>query len=80
MSLGCFATIALLGREVCECSCPELDKLGALSLEAGALAARLTGAGWGGCIVALVPAAKAGAVIVHLTQKYFAGEAMPLAT
>ena len=60
-------------REVYECSCPELDKLISLAREAGALAGRLTGAGWGGCMVALVPADKADDVIQHLRKQYFAG-------
>ena len=37
-----------------QCSSSGLDSLVSLSKECGALGARLTGAGWGGCIVALV--------------------------
>lgn len=41
-----------------EVSTPVLDKLVKNALEAGALGARLTGAGFGGCIVALLPAGR----------------------
>lgn len=56
-----------------ECSHPNLDKLVNLSKEAGALGARLTGAGWGGCIVALVPLEKLDHFMQHLLKNYYSG-------
>lgn len=46
-------------RDDFEVSTPELDVLVEKTVEAGAIGARLTGAGFGGCIVALAPLAAA---------------------
>lgn len=57
-------------RDLYECSCPELDELTAAAEAAGALGARLTGAGWGGCAVVLVRDEEAGAVTSALEALY----------
>lgn len=58
-------------REIYECSCPELDELCKLARQAGAYGSRLTGAGWGGCSVHLVPADKVEAVKEKWTSEYY---------
>ena len=54
-----------------ECSHPQLDQLVELSRKHGALGARLTGAGWGGCIVALVPTSSVEDFISGLVREYY---------
>jgi galactokinase len=51
-------------------STPELDLLVEASVDAGALGARLTGAGFGGCIVALVESARLAEVSHAVTERY----------
>ena len=43
-----------------ECSSENLDELTNQSLKCGAVGSRLTGAGWGGCFISLVPRLKVG--------------------
>lgn len=54
-----------------ECSHPKLDFLVDLCKKRGAFGARLTGAGWGGCIVALVPESKTQEFVNHIQHDYF---------
>lgn len=42
-------------RDDFEVSCPELDAVVEIALESGALGARMTGAGFGGSVIALIP-------------------------
>jgi galactokinase len=58
-------------RDVYDCSCPELDELCELARAAGAAGSRLTGAGWGGCSVHLVPKDKVEAVKKAWEEKYY---------
>jgi galactokinase len=54
-----------------EISCPELDELVSILRRHGALGARLTGAGFGGCTVALVPSSGAAALIHGAWRDYY---------
>ena len=51
-------------------STPELDALVDALLEAGAVGARLTGAGFGGCVVALARVEEAPAVLTRAVARY----------
>ena len=55
-----------------EVSHPELDQLVALAREAGAVGARLTGAGFGGSIVALCPGGRAPEIMDALAERFYA--------
>ena len=58
-----FAASHLSMRDDFEISCPELDLAVATAVEAGAVGARMTGGGFGGSSVALVPAERLDAVV-----------------
>lgn len=58
-------------RDLYECSCPELEELVATAKARGALGARLTGAGWGGCAVMLVPEHAVQPFLADMTRLYF---------
>ncbi len=57
-------------RDDYEVSTPELDLAVDLLVEHGAIGARLTGAGFGGCVVALVPRARVPAVASRTVARY----------
>jgi galactokinase len=52
-------------------SSPELDALVAAARESGAIGARLTGAGFGGATVNLVPMDQVSAFIEGVTERYY---------
>jgi len=58
-------------KEQFECSCDELDELVEAFNDAGALGARLTGAGWGGCVVAAVESDKADKILADVKEKFY---------
>jgi galactokinase len=51
-------------------SWPEADEAVAAAVEAGAVGARMTGGGFGGCVVALVPADRVGEVRGAVTERF----------
>ncbi|MET0627681.1 MAG: galactokinase [Acidimicrobiia bacterium] len=57
-------------RDDFEVSTPELDALVAAFVSAGASGARLTGAGFGGCVVAIAAQDQAEAVLAEATNRY----------
>ncbi len=57
-------------RDLFESSLPELDRLVELLVGEGAYGARLTGGGFGGCVVALVPAIAAANVAASVVERY----------
>ena len=58
-------------RDVYVHSCPEIDDMCEIAREAGSYGGRVTGAGWGGCSVHLVPREKVEAVRLAWEEKYY---------
>lgn len=58
-------------RDLYECSSPEIDEICKIAREAGSYGSRLTGAGWGGCSVHLVPVNKVDDVKRAFHEKYY---------
>ena len=58
-------------RDEYECSTPELDQLCSISCREGGYGARVTGAGWGGCTVHLVPEEKVDAIRQAWIKEYY---------
>ncbi|KAM9064952.1 N-acetylgalactosamine kinase isoform X2 [Sarcophilus harrisii] len=58
-------------RSLYECSCPELDRLVDVCRQFGAQGSRLTGAGWGGCAVSLVPTDKLPDLLANVQEAYY---------
>jgi galactokinase len=57
-------------RDDFEITVPEIDTAVEAALGAGALGARMTGGGFGGCVLALVDAERADAVAAAVTAAY----------
>ena len=64
-------------RDDFEVSIPELDLLVELAREAGAVAARMTGGGFGGSVVALAERETAGALAAEVAAEYVARTGRP---
>lgn len=57
-------------RDLYECSCPAVDALVLFSRECGAIGSRITGAGWGGYVISLVPLCGVGAFMTKMGHVY----------
>jgi len=67
-----FATSHASMRDDFEISCPELDLSVSTAVEAGAIGARMTGGGFGGSAIALVPAERVDAVVRAIDTAFVA--------
>jgi galactokinase len=59
-------------REDFEVSCPELDLAVTAAIDAGSLGARMTGGGFGGCAIALIPTTHLASVVAAVTDAFSA--------
>jgi len=57
-------------REDFQSSCPEADHLVEALMRAGAQGARLTGAGWGGAVVALLPPEREARIVAEAVESF----------
>jgi galactokinase len=64
-------------RDAYEISCPELEALVSAAMQAGAIGARLTGAGFGGCTVNLVPDADVHTFLRWIDRTFYAARSPP---
>jgi galactokinase len=58
-------------RTAYDCSAPEVDEICDIARRAGTWGSRLTGAGWGGCTVHMLPQGKVEAVTTALRNEYY---------
>ena len=57
-------------RDLYEVSCKELDTLVNSFRKYGAIGSRMTGAGFGGCVVSLVKTSEINGIIAKVNQEY----------
>eukprot|EP00299_Pterocystis_sp_00344_P008996 c3637_g1_i3.p1 GENE.c3637_g1_i3~~c3637_g1_i3.p1 ORF type:complete len:211 (+),score=58.48 c3637_g1_i3:553-1185(+) len=57
--------------EVFQCSCEQVDVLQRICMAGGALGSRVTGAGWGGCVISLVPDHLIDSFTNHVQKNFY---------
>ena len=64
-------------RDLFECSCPQLDEITSFCRSQGALGSRLTGAGWGGWCISMVPTNQIPTFLSNLSSFYSTRSSLP---